>query len=78
MMAVDVATQPTFTAGPPRVLYEGRFQSGWDLASTSGYDVSPDGRRFLRVQEMEPEQPPSQINVVINWQEELKRLVPTR
>jgi hypothetical protein len=40
------------------------------------YDVSPDGQRFLMIQPIEEEAPPTQINVVLNWAEELKRRVP--
>ncbi len=36
---------------------------------------SPDGQRFLMIKEAGPEA--TQINVVLNWFEELKRLVPT-
>ena len=75
MMAVDITTQPAFSPGPPRMLYQGRFLSGWDLNATSGYDVSLDGRRFLRVQAAEPEQPHRHINVVINWFRELTERV---
>ena len=41
------------------------------------YDVSPDGQRFLMVKRSEQAQAPTQINVVLNWFEELKRRVPT-
>jgi hypothetical protein len=41
------------------------------------YDVSPDGQRFLMVKASEQEQASTQINVVLNWLEELKRRVPT-
>ena len=48
MMAVDIVTEPDFTAGNPRTLFEGAY-----LASTSrevpNYDVSADGQRFLMV-----------------------------
>jgi hypothetical protein len=42
------------------------------------YDVMPDGR-FVMVKAVgrEGEEDPTQINVVLNWFEELKRLVPT-
>ncbi len=40
------------------------------------YDVAPDGQRFVMIKESE-EQQVGQINVVLNWFEELKRLVPT-
>ncbi len=58
-MAVDInATGSSFSAGKPRLLFEGRYQD---------YDISPDGQRFLMVQNVEPEQPASPINVVLNW-----------
>lgn len=37
------------------------------------YDVSPDGRRFVMVKE---ESTGGRLHVVLNWLEELKRLVP--
>ncbi len=75
LMAVDVRTQPAFSVGAPRLLFEGRYVPS--VNSVSGFDVSPDGRRFLRVQPIEPDPPANQINVVMNWFEELKRLVPS-
>jgi serine/threonine-protein kinase len=76
MMAVDISTQPGFAAGKPRQLFEGRYlRSSY---SVSSYDVSPDGHRFLMLKSVEQEQAaPTQIKVVLNWSEELKRLVPT-
>ena len=41
----------------------------------AGYDVSPDGQRFLMLKEKQRE-PAKQIQVVLNWSEELKRRVP--
>jgi len=70
-LAVDIQTKPTLSVGTPRVLFAGRYLPSPN--STSGYDVSPDGKRFLKVQAVRSEQV-SQINVVINWGEELKRL----
>jgi len=75
MMAVDITTEPTFGAGTPRLLFEGSYQSG--VTGTALYDVTPDGQRFVMVQAEEQEAGASQINVVLNWFEELKRLVPT-
>ena len=68
MMAVDVTLQPSFSAGEPKMLFEGQY--------AGAYDVSPDGQRFLMLKPVE-EAAPRQINVVLNWTEELKRLVPT-
>ena len=69
MMVVDVATRPTFRVGTPRALFKGGSQF-------STYDVSSDGRRFLTIQRTEPQEAGPQIQVVLNWTEELKRLVP--
>ena len=80
MMAVDVTTQPTFSVSNRKMLFEG----GYRLTAIGGvrgvghphYDVSPDGQRFLMVKDIEA---PAimQINVVLNWFEELKQKVPT-
>jgi Tol biopolymer transport system component len=76
MMAVDIATQPGFAAGKPRMLFEGPYEPA--PITNPNYDVSPDGQRFLMLKPVEREQAvPTQINVVLNWFEELKRRVPT-
>jgi Tol biopolymer transport system component/predicted Ser/Thr protein kinase len=75
MMAVEVATQPAFSAGKPKVLFEGAYVA--TPRSLPNYDVSPDGQRFLMLEGSEQGQAPTQINVVLNWFEELKRRVPS-
>jgi serine/threonine protein kinase len=76
MMAVEITTQPNFSAGKPRMLFEGQYEPS--PATTPNYDVSPDGQRFLMLKPSESTvAAPTQINVVLNWFEELKRRVPT-
>jgi Tol biopolymer transport system component len=76
IMAVDVATQPGFAAGTPRKLFEGPYLPS--PLTNPNYDVSPDGQRFLMLKPSESaEAAPTQINVVLNWFEELKQKVPT-
>ena len=76
LMAVDISTQSGFTAGKPRVLFEGQYVPS--PATASNYDVSHDGQRFLMLKPSEgSEVAPTQINVVLNWFEELKQKVPT-
>ena len=41
------------------------------------YPLLPDGQRLLTLKEGGNEPPPTQINVVLNWFEELKRRGPT-
>ena len=58
--------------GIPEVLFPDLYE-GPDN-SRSSYDVAPDGR-FLMVK-TPPELVPRQINIVLNWFEELKEQVP--
>jgi serine/threonine-protein kinase len=73
MMAVEISTMGASKAGTPRTLFEGRFLRSSN--GVAGYDVAADGR-FLMVQPLHPDPPTNQIHVVLNWFEELKRLVP--
>jgi hypothetical protein len=77
-MAVPIETAPAFRAGLPVTMFElpsaaERLGRQWDLA--------PDGDRFLiidRAEDAASEQSQSRMVVVLNWDQELKRLVPTR
>jgi Tol biopolymer transport system component len=69
MMAVDVETKPTFRAGRPRTLFEGRYLNH----GFKRYDVAADGSRFLMIKEDPAESGPAHVNVVLNWFEEVKR-----
>ena len=82
MMAVPVATQPTLSIGKPEVLFEGAFPS---YSYGRNYDVSADAQHFLMVQRqgggtfvggegIESVRRPTQIQVVLNWFEELERI----
>jgi Tol biopolymer transport system component len=75
MMAVGTETQPAFSAGTPKVLFEGQYVR--TLQTMPNYDVSRDGQRLLMVKASEQTEAATQINVVLNWFEELKRRVPT-
>jgi Tol biopolymer transport system component len=76
MMAVDIATQSGFAAGKPRMLFEGQYAPA--PTTSANYDVSPDGQRFLMLKPIEQTLSTStQINVVLNWFEELKQKAPT-
>jgi serine/threonine-protein kinase len=72
MMSVDVSKLPD-KPGSPQFLFEGQYESS--DSGRPGYDVDEDGR-FLMVQSLEPEQPATQINLVLHWFDELKRLAP--
>jgi Tol biopolymer transport system component len=72
MMVVSVQTDTTFKAEKPTLLFEGSYRYNW-TGVTSNYDVTADGQQFVMVKE----EGTSQINVVLNWFEDLQRLVPT-
>ena len=63
------STEPALKTGTPRTLFEVRYPPN---RGGAGYDVAPDGQRFVMLQL--PEATSSHINVVFNWFEELHRL----
>jgi Tol biopolymer transport system component len=67
LMAVEVRTSPELQAGQPKALFE---------LNTSAWDVAPDGQRFLVVKAGEAEAAAPQLNVVVNFFDELRRKVP--
>jgi serine/threonine protein kinase/Tol biopolymer transport system component len=72
MIATTFETEPDFRVSHFEELFEGRYLCNIIYRN---YDVAPDGQ-FLMIQE--PQEPtPLAINIVLNWFEELKRLVPT-
>jgi eukaryotic-like serine/threonine-protein kinase len=71
MMSVDVKTGPTLMVGKPRRVFEGHYATSGALYAN--YDVTPDGKRLLMVKGSVQEAP-AQITV-LNWLEEVKRLV---
>jgi serine/threonine-protein kinase len=73
---VDVETRNGFAAGKPRLLFE---KPGYAHANlVRRYDLSRDGQRFLMVKtEQKQEAPVTEMILIQNWFEELKRLVPT-
>jgi hypothetical protein len=74
LMAVPVATQPAFTFGVPKELFAGQYEMN---SPARAYDVTADGQRFLLIQGRErPPELITQMTVVQNWFEELKRQVP--
>jgi hypothetical protein len=72
---VDVEAGTGLSASKPRLLLD---LSGYTLAGPAvGWDISRDGRRFLLVKKGETESLAiTEMTLVQNWFEELKRLVP--
>lgn len=73
LMAVSLTTTPTVSAARPRMLFEGRYELS--APGYTGYDIHPDGQRFVMIKPV-AESSKQQMNFVLNWSEELKRIVP--
>ena len=86
VMRVPIVPGATWTAGAATQLvaaqsYHIDARPGTGPLVPRSYDVSPDGRRFLMIKSSEvPAQTTTapRIVVVLNWFEELKRLVPVQ
>ena len=69
-MAVPIRTQ-TFQPGSPRVQFEGRYYQ--QRLGSPQYDITPDGQRFVMVQEPEEAAPEHrQITYIPDFFDELK------
>ena len=76
LMAVDVQTTPSVTFGDAVVLVR---EIGHGLAlSERYYDITPDGKQLLVTLPDRTDPRSREVDVVLHWFEELKRLVPTK
>jgi hypothetical protein len=83
VMAVPVETAPVFKHGDPKEIFQGAyFSSQTGSAKSAMWDISPKDGRFLMMKETgstaSPAAGPRKINIVVNWFEELKKLVPVK
>ena len=67
LMAVDTELAPAFRAGTPKMLFE---------KVSSDYDVHPDGKRFLMLKPAATTTDSSELHIILNWFEDLRRKVP--
>ena len=70
LMKVDVSTEGTFSFGQPTVLFTWLYDTGGRL--DRGYDIHPDGDRFL-VASGGGVGGFGDVNIVVNWFEELRQ-----
>jgi serine/threonine-protein kinase len=78
VMAARVDASQTLTVAKPSVLFEAPRPHAFLNDNWNGdWDVSSDGQRFVMVEVPSDATPPANLNVVINWFEELKRRVAT-
>ena len=77
-MRVVMETEPEFKPSRPEQMFKDNYLMGRSPGGRN-YDISRDGNRFLMIKPIE-EQSVSvrHFNVVVNWFEELERLLPTK
>ena len=69
LMSTAIQTTPELRAGVPRALFEGPFE---------GFDLAPDGQRFVLVRSAYPNLPPKPLVVVLGWLDDLARRAPAK
>jgi serine/threonine-protein kinase len=72
LMSAPFTTSPSFELGNPTQVAD---LSGYAVATVRNYDVSADGRRILVVAPADRGARPD-INIVLNWVEELRKKIP--
>ena len=72
MMAVAIQDARTMVVARPQLLYERRFGGSLD----GRFDVTPDGRYFIDLDDAVAEPPPTEVVLVQHFANELRRLAP--
>jgi hypothetical protein len=73
---VSLTTQPSFAFSPPSIVPRaGLIESP---VTSRSIDISADGRQLLGAHWLNGAAGPPRVQVVLNWTEELKRLVSPR
>jgi len=79
IVSVDAQTQPSLVIGKTTPLPIKGFIG---LLGARSYDITPDGKYFVvmlpKSQADPAKAPPEQIDIVLNWSEELKQRVPVK
>ena len=75
VVAVETQTEPTFRAGPQRVLFEMLYDRGTEPLRE--FDVTRDGQTFVFVGGS-GERVRKEVDVVLDWASELARQVPAK
>jgi Tol biopolymer transport system component len=78
MMVVDISYGSSLEISKPRVLWRGNYLAGAGSScgmagpTSANYDVTPDGERFLMIEDASPNAECALLRVVSNWSLELK------
>jgi eukaryotic-like serine/threonine-protein kinase len=78
VMAATISSTSPFRVNPPRLLVELNTSEYDSTSPVRSWNVSPDGQRFLASRFERMGQPITTIHVVLNFDQELRRLLPAR
>ena len=67
LMAVEIQSSPTLRVGVTKALFDG---------ATGGFEPAPGGQRFLVPKPTVANAKPSELHIVVNWVDDLRRRVP--
>ncbi len=76
VMAVDIDTSATFSAGTPHKLFDTPYERS--IALWPNFDATPDGQRLLMIKRGNAAPAASHANIVLNWTDELAARVPAK
>ncbi|HSP07180.1 MAG TPA: hypothetical protein VLR94_08385, partial [Acidobacteriota bacterium] len=71
LMSVSIESRGAFQAGTPRPLFDDTFAYQSPISSAQ-YDISPDGRRFLFLEEPPAAPGPTRLVLIPDWASELR------
>ena len=73
------SSRPRVTRLNPIPTFLEALTSAHGAGIVANYDVTPDGQRFLMLRPIsQKNEPVTEIHVVLNWSEDLKRLAPAK
>jgi serine/threonine-protein kinase len=84
LASVSFTTRPSPAFGPPMPMPKGSVFNTREPQAVRNYDILPDGKHFIgvippdRMQSGDAPRSAQQIQIVLNWIEELQRRVPAR
>jgi hypothetical protein len=79
VFSVTISSLNPFRSETPRLLFQYKPIEYYGTTPVRGWDAMPDGQRFLLAREEESkDKPVTQLQVMLNWTEELNRRAPSK
>ena len=76
-VAAKIFTEPTLEPGAPRWLFDGTYLR-WGSAIVRTYDLSPDDKTFVMLQDLEEAAQTERFQMIENWFEVLRQVAPAQ